>query len=112
MRQPQNYRSSRAMNANRWATIALAIAVTATACAEKAQAPIAPAAAVEADNWEPGKDLAGTQVVIGGVSQEVPEDVATGKRKLDAVAADYESQMDELERERQKKFANDADIRP
>ncbi|MEO8160734.1 MAG: hypothetical protein ABI588_04885 [Arenimonas sp.] len=100
------------MSKIRWTTVALAVVLSA-ACAQEQQAPVAAANAPSgADNWEPGKDLAGTQVVIGGVSQDVPDDVAAAKRKLDSVEADYEAQMDELERKRQEKFSADADLQP
>lgn len=111
------------MNKGPWTGVVLGIALLPAGCAEKEQAMVAapiesPVRAGEAeakagaDNWEPGKDLAGTQVVVGGVSQEVPDDVAATKRKFDAVGADYEARMDALERERQKKFAEDKDFRP
>lgn len=98
------------------ATLVLALAICAMtgACADKPQAsvPTVPAQATSEDNWQPGKDLAGTEVVIGGVAQDVPDDVAAAKRKMDAVAADYTAQMDELERKRQEKFSADSDLQP
>lgn len=101
------------MNRIRCIGVALAIAVLASACVGKEKAPPADTKAMAgADNWEPGKDLAGTQVVIDGVSQKIPDDAAASKRKLDAVAADYKAQMDEAERKRQTKVSADADLQP
>ena len=93
-------------------TIAFAVAMLVGACTERpaAAARQPPSPAVGEANWSPGKDLAATQVVIGGVVQEVPPDVLASTRKLDAVAEDYGAQMDQLEGDRQKRFSADADI--
>lgn len=93
-------------------TIAFAVATFVAACTERpaAAAPQSPSPAAGEGNWSPGKDLAVTQVVIGSVAQEVPPDVLASKRKLDAVAEDDGAQMDQLERDRQKRFSADADI--
>lgn len=101
------------MNTIQCMGVALAIAILASACGDNQKAPTASEQAISgADNWAPGKDLTGTQVVIDGVTQTVPDDVAESKRKLDAVATDYEAQIDELERERLRRFTEDDDNRP
>ena len=93
-------------------TVAFAVATLLAACTDKpaAAARQPPSPAVGEGNWSPDKDLAATQVVIGGVAQDVRPDVLASKRKLDAVAEDYEEQMDQLERDRQTRFSADADI--
>lgn len=99
------------MKTARW-ILALAICAMAGACADKPQAPPAEPDTSNADAWEPGMDIAGTQVVIDGEAQEIPADAAATKRKMDEVAAGYTKEMDELERKRQKNFSGDADLQP
>ena len=95
---------------------ALVLGLAVVGCKQAAPSPPPPpAASTEAasdEPWEPGKDIAGTPIVLDGVAQAMPEESAEVKRKMDAVYAEQRATMDELERKRLEKFSADSDLQP